>query len=726
MKLLFCGTPYDMPYISFLKNEVSGHICLPYTGRVNNLSELSSYIAKEKIDAVITSSADLILLLSEKKKVTVGDYAGSVFRVGTASTKVLCINPLEQCVTTRTGSFILNRFMSKVTKPEKWLKQSELVWEIATESSLPCLLERFREAIIIAVDIETSRAGLMIDISGYCALFKDGTTFAICIKMDSELAFQWAQKFNELPAAKLMQNGGYDNTYFLRWAIPPTNYLWDTMHLFHSWYSEMPKSLDFLAAFLLPEFIYWKDESTGGTEFDSLFYNAKDTWATMNCFLSLMKEMPKWAKANYLMEFPLVFPSIHCGLEGFAIDSTNLSALMVRENKKLDDSLTEIRSSLRLPEFNPSSPVQVKSLIKLLGCSDLPTSGASDMKKCGDRHPLNDWFMGRILKFRKARKLISTYLEAELLGGRYMYSLNAAATDTGRLASSASPFWCGGNIQNISRAIKAMYAADPGWLIAECDKSQSEDRCVAVLSGDKGLLDIYAGTKDSHALKAEMFFGIPYDEIIRREKEAKASNSLELTIRDLSKRVNHGANYNMGDYMLLETMGLANILTAKKLLGININTPPIKVAASLLAIYDKAFPKVKTRWYNKIILDVATAHKLVGATGWTRFCFGNTKRSKQELNAYVAHVPQSLSVMIVNAEFMNVWRWAVQNPDIIRLKAQIHDSILFQYKEGREDVVAVVNGMMQSKCNVVGSDGITRELAIPTDVKLGMTHWGKL
>lgn len=150
------------------------------------------------------------------------------------------------------------------------------------------------------------------------------------------------------------------------------------------------------------------------------------------------------------------------------------------------------------------------------------------------------------------------------------------------------------------------------------------------------------------------------------------------------------------------------------------------VCERLLDIYTKAFPRVKNQWYNQIKLEVATTSKLVGATGWTRHCFGNPNKSKPELNAYVAHVPQSLSVMIVNVELMDVWRWGLDHADVFRLKAQVHDSIFFQYRIGAEWVVDKVNSMMQTTIQVKGSDGITRPLFIPTDVKKGITHWGKM
>jgi len=724
-QLLFVGTAEDKSYLSFLKILLNGHDCKLFLDEVQTLAEIRMFCLRNKIDAIITTSPSFILKLSGKKKASVDNYAGSLLHLPESGTPIVCINKLEHFVTVPYGKHLAERYISKVVSPESWFKQSELSWEIATPENLPALYERFqRDALYIACDIETKRDGLRIDVSGYCAIFADGTTHSIVIPVDDMFMLNWAGKFNSLPQAKIFQNGMYDNAYNLRWGVPVENYIWDTLHLFHCWYSEMPKSLDFLTSYLLPDFQYWKDESSG-SQHDYYFYNAKDTWATANCFLALMREMPAWAKANYLIEFPLVFPSLHCSMEGIAIDTTKRDEIAAKETKKLDESLASLRASLGNQAFNPSSPKQVKQLMDILGCKDLPSSNVKELKKAAARHPLNAWFFTRITNYREARKLLSSYLDVDLLNGRFLYSLNPAGTDTGRLASKDSQFWCGSQIQNIPPEVKGMFVADEGWLLAEVDKSQSEDRCVAVLSGEPALLEIFSSGKDSHSYKGAMFFGVSYEEIKEQEAAKKRGEFEGMSLRDYAKRINHGANYNMGAGVLLETMGIEAVISAKRLLKLPTGWQLKQVCEHLLSIYNKTFPAVKGRWYDSIKLAVQSTRKLTGATGWTRFCFGNPAASKQSLNAYVAHVPQSLSVMIVNREFLAIWRWALDKPHLIRIKAQIHDSILFQYRAEHPEIVDEVNAMMQSRIDVKGSDGKVRELFIPTDVKHGHKAWGK-
>src|SRR5712691_7906982 len=169
------------------------------------------------------------------------------------------------------------------------------------------------------------------------------------------------------------------------------------------------------------------------------------------------------------------------------------------------------------------------------------------------------------------------------------------------------------------------------FIFCELYNEQSESRCTAYLSGDKNLLSAVESPLDFHAINIERFFGVPYDQIISPTGEI-----LNIELRNLSKRVNHGANYNMGAAMLLQTMGEANVDRAKILLHLPKHWNRIRVCEHLLELYDKAYPGVKTFWYNYIKEVVRSTHKLVSPLGWTRYCFGNPDKSKPELNALVA------------------------------------------------------------------------------------------
>jgi DNA polymerase I-like protein with 3'-5' exonuclease and polymerase domains len=120
-------------------------------------------------------------------------------------------------------------------------------------------------------------------------------------------------------------------------------------------------------------------------------------------------------------------------------------------------------------------------------------------------------------------------------------------------------------VQNIpvGPVVKSTFVADDGFYYGECDLEQAETRDTAYLSGDSKLIAAVEGDKDFHSLNASAFFGKPYDSIWDSVKKKTKDKSL----RDLAKRVNHGANYLMGAKVLVETMGLKKIYEAAKLLS---------------------------------------------------------------------------------------------------------------------------------------------------------------
>jgi regulator of RNase E activity RraA len=96
------------------------------------------------------------------------------------------------------------------------------------------------------------------------------------------------------------------------------------------------------------------------------------------------------------------------------------------------------------------------------------------------------------------------------------------------------------------------------------------------------------------------------------------------------------------------------------------------------------------------------------------------------MNAAVAHGPQNLSVSIINTVFYSIWRDTLYGDlrGAVRLKAQIHDSILYAYKH--DDSPAKVAERMKYPVEVRDPHKITRTLLIPSDTNAGETSWGAL
>lgn len=730
------GTPDDRAHLPRLREMLGLHTPKVSLSPESYFASIAAKIKANRLEHLIVTCPETMTVLltslidfrhpldkrGNKRKLSLDDYAGSFFTIkkektgADHDTQVLILNPLNHLVRTAEGPFVFKRFISKITKPEVWFPQTRFTWEVWTPQTSASILARFSSARLLAVDIETYRgdAHRRIHCVGYCALFADGTTHAVVVPFKDMLAHQFCRQLNASSPAKIFQNGLYDNLYFGRWNIPCENWLYDTQHLFHSWYSELPKRLDFITAFTVREIRYWKDDSAGG-EYELFEYNARDCWATMMSWCSLMTEVPAWAITNYLAEFPMVFPCLHTEMDGLSLNKEKFEA-----NKKEAEARLEVVARPLAAwfgdEFNPRSPEQCKRLLKVLGMGDVESSDAKAMTACASVHPFNERIVSAITEYREQAKLLSTYFVWEKFwNDRLYYKSNPAGTDTGRLASSESSFWCGLQIQNIPGGpdVKEWIVADEGWKLAENDYSQSEARCVGYLSGCMNLINLVESDKDFHKYNASAFFGVPYDQI-------------DKPLRDLAKRVNHGSAYNMGASVLLDTMGPKKVAEARLLLGLPSKWSLVQVCQHLLRTYELAYPEVKKDWYDDLKLKVKMTKKLVSPLGWTRWFFDDPTKSKPALNATVAHSPQNLSVSIINRVYYDIW-WRTVYGELkgkVRLKAQIHDSILYCYNT--EDSPELIGKLMQYPTKVTDCKGVTRVMLIPNDCGYGGTSWSQL
>lgn len=179
---------------------------------------------------------------------------------------------------------------------------------------------------------------------------------------------------------------------------------------------------------------------------------------------------------------------------------------------------------------------------------------------------------------------------------------------------------------------------------------------------------------------------------------------------------------------MLDTMGPKAVALAKSVLKLPAAWTLKNVCQFLLDQYARTYPEVKKDYQDWIKRTVALTHKLISPLGWTRYCFGDPTNNKQDLNSYVAHVPQNLSVGIINRRFYTIWRETIYGSlrDVVRLKAQIHDSILYQYRQERPDAPEIINTMMREPVKVKDIKGVTRTLLIPPDISAGKTHWSML
>ncbi len=211
--------------------------------------------------------------------------------------------------------------------------------------------------------------------------------------------------------------------------------------------------------------------------------------------------------------------------------------------------------------FSPDSPKQLAAALFNAEDADPPGLGIKPLKK-GKTGPSTDAEVmeklsedpgvatpipGLILEYRQLTKLVNTYLVAlkEAISpetGRIHASFNQTVTATGRLSSSDP------NLQNIpirtevGRRIRRAFVASPGHLLLAADYSQVELRMLAHLSGDANLQAAFHRGDDIHAAVAAEVAGVPLEEV-------------DAAARTAAKMINFGIVYGVTAYGLARRLG---------------------------------------------------------------------------------------------------------------------------------------------------------------------------
>lgn len=636
-----------------------------------------------------------------------------------SSVDVIFIPPLTQLYKVPEGQFLLQHYL-EIKLQRKLLNKDRFRWQFVTPKNLETAVSLAASSPLVAIDIETSKVNLLITSCSYTILLPDFSTETYVVKFPDSLqdpcpAFALAciRRLNATPSPKVMQNGQYDSTYFIRFNAPVINWRFDTAYFQHSIFPELPKDLAFISSFYLHNFIYWKDES--GTNLYE--YNAKDTHNTLWTFLAQLHYCRQYSctysYANFARLFPVNFPALSCGLDGMLVNEDTMAILRVEAEEKKEEAQKKLALFTGYPKFNPGSPKQVGLLFEGLGFPQEGTDKVST-QKFYESSELNVRVVDYLRQYRKSAKAISTYFSIQLLHGRLLYQLNPHGTETSRMASKASNFWCGTQIQNIPPYGRTMVEAEPGWTFVAVDKKQSESYCTGYLVEEEALINAVNTSPDFHCQNASMFFGIPFDELWDTLKEKPKRKD----IRDLAKRVNHGANYNMQAGKLLETMGTKNVMEAKRLLGLSPNMRLIDACKNLLARFDKVYPKIRGKYHADLKAEIRATGKLyIAATNTTRRTFLRPDRSKLDLNAAASHKSQSLSVLLVNESFIKCWRelQIKKYPGQYRLKAQVHDEIVSIVKDELVEQVA----QEQSELMTIPIEINGRLMVIPSSIATG-------
>jgi len=422
--------------------------------------------------------------------------------------------------------------------------------------------------------------------------------------------------------------------------------------------------------------------------------------AQKKIFETLKKE--GLSKVYQEIELPLIPIIKKAETRGVLVDKTYLEKLSKDYHKEVDKLEKEIYRQVG-EEFNINSPKQLGEVLfdklKLTAKGLKKTAGGarstkeSELEKLKDSHPVIKF----ILQHREFRKLLTTYIDniPKMLdeGDRLHTKLHQAGATTGRMSSSDP------NLQNIpvkagsGEAIRRAFVASPGHVWVGVDYSQIEMRVLALLSGDRNLLEVFKSGKDVHSSVASLVFGVKEDQVTK-------------DMRRQAKVINFGIVYGMG----------------VNALRVNLGTDRAE-AQKFYDNYFSTFPDIKD-YFDRVVSD---AHE----KGYTETMFGR-RRYFPGLKSKLPFIRASNQRMAMNAPLQGT------AADIIKLAMiktetelaevglinqchfllPVHDELIYEVQEDKaEEASRVIKGAMEAVVDL--------EIPLVVDVAVGK-NWGEI
>lgn len=616
----------------------------------------------------------------------------------------------------------------------------------------------------VAVDIETFHTVPSCISFAYSAY--EGMSFPLLKMLSPEMSrsdrlyiWQYVSEALLNPALyKIGQNFGFDNTQLeapldgtYHFGMKVRGFYYDTMLANKILFPELRATLQFLTSIYTNQ-AYYKDEGKGyNPAKDSperlLRYNAMDACVTYEVF---ERQMDNFAQRPGDKEFffskmmPLHSFYLRMQNRGIRRDNNLNEELRVKyetqENsilEKLNNDLQEFEIDASKINFN-SNPQIRKLLFEWL---QIPERAKADEKTIDAllRNVVKDKtkssILENLLKLRKVRKVIKTYINAKpspdgKIHSGFRLTLETGRTSTSILKPPISTEKLGLAFQTLTKHgeygqdLRNPYIPDPGYVFIEPDLSQAEARVIAVLAKDEKLQKMFKWGLDIHRITSDMienlwrgpelelFFNETNEVELKRLKEI-INNNLKKVITDESRQVGkkgrHAANLGIGKGEFSSQLGISEYLAGKILGDIHRTNPLIQ----------KGFHRGIEDWlktHNRILTNPFGRSRQFLAR-WGRDLFKE---------AY-AQLPQST----VSDQTKFAMRRVENRLGVgqIHFLLESHDSFLAQVllkdctdKLLREVIEEFEQPINFAKCSLIEDSRI--ELKIPCEMKVGMS-WGK-
>ena len=379
------------------------------------------------------------------------------------------------------------------------------------------------------------------------------------------------------------------------------------------------------------------------------------------------------------IEFPLIQVLADMEMSGVRIDEAALKAYSVSLTERLDNIERECLE-LAGKDFNVTSPAKVGEVLfehlKIDAKAKKTARGQYStteeiLEKLRDRHPV----VGKILEYRKIKKLLSTYVNAlpDLINpktGRIHTTYNQTVTATGRL-SSTNP-----NLQNIpirneeGREIRKAFIPADGNVFFSADYSQIELRLVANMSEDESMVEAFLAGNDIHRATAAKIFHEKLEDVTEDQRRK-------------AKTANFGMIYGISAFGLSERLKISRAEAKSIIEGYFAMFPGVR------KYMDECVEKTKSTGYvttlfgrRRLLPDINSRNAVV--------------RGYAERNAINAPI-QGTAADVIKIAMINIYKKFKEEGIRSKMILQVHDELNFDVlPEELEKVETIVKSEMES------------------------------
>jgi DNA polymerase-1 len=302
-----------------------------------------------------------------------------------------------------------------------------------------------------------------------------------------------------------------------------------------------------------------------------------------------------------------------------------------------------------------------------------------------------------VLEWRQLTKLRSTYTDAlqaviNKETGRVHTSFSLTGAQTGRLSSNDP------NLQNIpirtevGRKIRDAFVADPGHVLLSADYSQIELRLAAHMADVPQLKEAFRAGHDIHSMTAEELFG-----------------RIDRDTRNQAKTINFAILYGSSAWGIAGRLGV-----------------PKDEGKAIIDRYYERFPGIRA--FTHATLAFAREH------GFTQTLFGRKTHFEPNIRSPNPSIRAGAERAAINAPIQGssadlIKRAMARMDDAladaglgdVKMLLQVHDELVFEVPEGREEAAAAV--IRQVMANAAEP---AMQLDVPLDVEVGWgRNWGE-